>query len=409
MPLSSLKTPFLIFAGLTPFVLISIACANKQAPNAMAMMAFQEVPVRAVAAKTSDVPLEIAAVGNVEALASVDVKSRVAGQVLRVYFQEGQSVKAGDPLFEIDPEPLQRQIAETQADLAKDAALEEQARANVARDEAQLKQAKGQADRGLELQKEGIFSKEQTETLVATNDSASASLDSDKAAVASSQASEKSDRARLAQTQLQLTYTKITAPITGRAGAIAVKAGNLVKDNDVALVTLLEISPIEVSFGVPEELLSEVQKYNAQNPLQIQASSGGVTSTGKLVFIDNSVDATTGTIKLKAKFENAEHTLWPGQFVDVKARLNLEHDRIVVPSRTVETGPQGKFVWVMGADQSSVAIRPVKVERIFKSSNGAEISVISSGVKPGEMVITEGQMRLMPGAKVKVLSGESQS
>ncbi len=385
------------------------SCAQKPAMNAMALMMSQEVPVRAVAAKSLDVPLEVNAVGNVEALDSVDVKSRVAGQVLNVYFQEGQNVKAGELLFEIDPEPLQRQIAQTQADLAKDSALEEQARANVAKDEAMLKQAKGQAERGLELQKEGIFSKEQTEQLVATNDSATASLDADKAAVASAEASAKSDSARLAQTQLQLTYTKITAPISGRAGAIAVKPGNLIKDNDVALVTLLEISPIEVSFGVPEELLPEVQKYNAEHPLVIEASSGGVTSTGKLVFIDNSVDSTTGTIKLKAKFDNAEKKLWPGQFVDVKARLNLERDRVVVPSRTIETGPQGKFVWVMSPDGNSVSIRPVNVERIFKPAKGAEISVISSGVKPGEMVISEGQMRLMPGAKVKVLPGESQS
>ena len=208
---------------------------------------------------------------------------------------------------------------------------------------------------------------------------------------------------------MQLSYTKITAPITGRAGSISVKPGNLVKDNDAALVTLLQISPIEVSFGVPEELLPEVQKYNAQHPLAIEASSGGIASSGKLVFIDNSVDSTTGTIKLKARFDNAQHTLWPGQFVDVKATLNLERNRIVLPSRTVQTGPQGKFVWVMNADQTSVAIRPVNVERIFKPEKGGEISVINSGVKPGEMVISEGQMRLMPGAKIKVLSGESQT
>jgi len=389
-----------LFAAMCLFV---VGCDKKPAMNPMAMMMAQEVPVRTVAVRTSDVPLEVNAVGNVEAQSSVDVKSRVAGQMLHVYFQEGQEVKAGELLFEIDPEPLQRQIAQTQADLAKDAALEQQARANVARDEAQLKQSKSSADRALELQKEGIFSKEQTEQLVATNAAAEASLDADRAAVSSSLASEKSDRARLGQTELQLGYTKIVAPITGRAGAIAVKPGNLVKDNDVALVTLLQITPIDVSFGVPEELLAEIQKFNAAHPLEIEASSGGVTSTGKLVFIDNSVDATTGTIKLKARFENAAHALWPGQFVDVKARLNMERDRVVVPSRTVQSGPQGKFVWVV--DGSSVQIRPVNVERIFKSNQGGEISVISSGVKPGETVISEGQMRLIPGAKVKILPG----
>jgi multidrug efflux system membrane fusion protein len=375
----------------------------------MAMMAGMQVPVRAVAARTTDVPLEFTAVGNVEAMSDVDVKSLVAGQVIHVYFQEGQEVKAGQLLFEIDPEPLQRQIAQTEADLAKDAALEQQARANVARDEAQLMQSKTEAQRGVELEKEGIFSKQQTEQLVSTNSASQASLDADKAAVESAMASAKSDRARLSQTQLQLGYTKITAPISGRAGAIAVKPGNLVKENDVAMVTILQLSPIEVSFGVPETLLPEVQKYNSEQPLQVEATAGGNTSTGKLVFIDNTVDSNTGTIKLKARFQNAAHKLWPGQFVNVNAQLDVERDRIVVPSRTVETGPQGKFVWVVDSDGNSVSMRPVNVERMFKPADGGEISVISSGVKPGEMVISEGQLRLMPGAKIKILPNQSAS
>ncbi len=251
--------------------------------------------------------------GNVEAINSVDVKSRVAGQLLRVDFQEGQNVSKGQLLFEIDPEPLQRQIAQINADLAKDAALEQQARANVIKDQANLKQTQAAADRGLQLSKEGIFSKEQTEQVVATNSSTQASLDADEAAVESAVASLKGDRARLGQTQLQLEYTKITAPISGRAGAIAVKAGNLVKDNDVALVTILQISPIYVSFGLPEQLLPEVQKYNARKSLVIQATNGDdETVTGQLKFIDNTVDTTTGAVKLKAEFQNPNHTLWPG-------------------------------------------------------------------------------------------------
>jgi multidrug efflux system membrane fusion protein len=369
----------------------------------MAMMAMQEVPVRAVAARTSNVPLDFTAVGNAESMSSVDVKSLIAGQVLHVYFQEGQQVEAGQLLFQIDPQPLERQIAQTQADLAKDAALEQQARANVAKDQAQLSQSKSEAQRGLELQKEGIFSKEQTEQLVTTNNAAQASLESDQAAVESAMASANSDRARLSQTELQLSYTKIKAPIRGRAGAIAVKPGNLVKENDVAMVTILQLSPIEVSFGVPENLLPEVQKYNSEQPLQVRATAGGNTSTGKLVFIDNTVDITTGTIKLKAQFPNTDHKLWPGQFVNVNAQLDVERDRVVVPSRTVETGPQGKFVWLVDSDGNSVTMRPVNVERIFKPADGNEVSVISSGIKPGEMVISEGQMRLMPGAKIKIL------
>ncbi len=392
---------------------VLLASCSKKGPTgaqaAMMAMMMQAVPVRAVPAVATDVPLEVSGVGNVEAMATVDVKSRVAGQVLRVDFQEGQDVRQGQLLFEIDPEPLLRQIAEIQADLTKDSALEQQARANVLKDEAMLKQTRAAADRGLALSKDGIFSKEQTEQVVATADSAQASLDADKAAVESAVASIKADRARLDQTNLQLNYTKITAPINGRAGAIAVKAGNLIKDNDAALVTILQVSPIYVSFGVPEQLLPEVRKYNGEHPLLIAASADGQkTVTGTLRFIDNSVDATTGTIKLKAVFDNPERVLWPGQFVNVQARLDVEHNRIVVPSRTVETGPQGKYVWVMNQANGTVTIRPVQVLRNYQPPKAGEEAVIGNGLQPGEMVISEGQMRLAPGVKVRVLKSNTE-
>jgi len=373
---------------------------------AMMMMA---VPVRAVPAVSSDVPLSVSAVGNVEAITTVDVKSRVAGQVLRVDFTEGQNVAKGQLLFEIDPEPLKRQLAEYQADLVRDSALEQQARANVVKDEALVKQTHASADRAQALAKEGIYAKEQTEQVVETAESAEASLDADKAAVDSAVASVKADRAKLAETQLQLDYTRITAPISGRAGAIAVKAGNLIKDNDAALVTLLQMSPIYVTFGLPEQLLADVRKYDAQHPLLIQATPDGEhTVTGTLRFIDNSVDNTTGTIKLKAEFENADRALWPGQFVNVNAQLSLEHNRILVPSRTVETGPQGKYVWVMNPSNETVTMRPVQVLRNYTPPKAGEQAVIGDGLQPGEMVISEGQMRLMPGAKVRLLQQPTQ-
>lgn len=400
----------LVLIFVCALTLFTSSCTKKQAANPMMAMMMAAAPVRAVPATATDVPLTVSAVGNVEAMASVDVKSRVAGEILRVNFQEGQNVTKGQSLFEIDPEPLQRQIAQIQADLTKDAALEKEARANVAKDEATLKQARAAADRGLALSKEGIFSREQTEQVVATADSSQAALDADRAAVDSAVASLKSDRARLAQTQLQLSYTSITAPISGRAGAIAVKAGNLVKDNDTALVTLLQISPIYVSFGVPEQMLPEVRKYNSQHPLLVQASPGPETSaTGSLRFIDNSVDNTTGTIKLKAEFANGDHSLWPGQFVNVQARLNVERNRIIVPSRTVQTGPQGKYVWVLSADSATVAMRPVQVLRNYQPSPSNEEAVIGSGLQAGEMVISEGQMRLAPGMKVQLLKSEPQA
>jgi multidrug efflux system membrane fusion protein len=398
-------------AALLACIALVVSCGGKkQNANAAFAMMMQAAPVRTVPAVATDVPLDVSAVGNVEAISSVDVKSRVAGQILRVDFQEGQNVEKGQLLFEIDPEPLQRQMAELQADLAKDQALEQQARANVAKDQAMLKQTAAAANRGLELQKEGIFSREQTEQVVATNESTQASLEADQAAVESAVASAKADRARVAETQLQLSYTKITAPISGRAGAISVKAGNLIKDNDAALVTLLEMSPIYVTFGLPEQLLPEVRKYNAEQPLLVRVTgdNGQSQATGALKFIDNTVDTTTGTIKLKAEFANTDRVLWPGEFVNVQARLNLEHNRVVVPSRTVQTGPQGKYVWVMNGTNETVSIRPVQVLRNYTPPKAVEEAVIGSGLKAGEMVISEGQMRLAPGMKVRVLKSQAQ-
>jgi multidrug efflux system membrane fusion protein len=373
------------------------------------MMMMQAAPVRAVSAIAQDVPLNVSAVGTVEAITSVDVKSRVAGQVLRVDFQEGQNVEKGQLLFEIDPEPLQRQIAEIQADIAKDVALEQQARANVTRDQANIQQTAAAARRGLELSREGIFSKEQTEQIVSTNEQAQAALSADQAAVESAVASNKADHARLEQTQLQLSYTKITAPISGRAGAIAIKAGNLIKDNDAALVTILQISPIYVSFGLPEQLLDDVRRLSQQHPVLVRATPDNEsTATGELKFIDNMVDSSTGTIKLKAEFQNADRTLWPGQFVNVQAQLEVEHDRVTVPTQTLQTGPQGKYVWLMNKGTGTVEMRPVQVLRTFTPAKGGELAVIANGLNAGDMVISEGQMRLAPGMKVRLLQPQTQ-
>jgi multidrug efflux system membrane fusion protein len=253
------------------------------------------------------------------------------------------------------------------------------------------------------LAKEGIFSREQTEQVVTAADSAKAAIDADQAALESAQAAMKADRAKLDQTKLQLSYTKIYAPIAGRTGSIPVKMGSLAKENDTTLVTILQATPIYVSFSLPENLLGEVRRHSSASPLAVTAiTSDGAAATGSLKFIDNSVDATTGTIKLKASFENSARKLWPGQFVNVRAQLSLEHGRIVVPARTVQTGPRGKYVWVK-KDDLSVEMRDVQVARNFTTSGSEEKAVIGSGLKPGEMVISEGQMRLMPGAHVRLL------
>lgn len=368
----------------------------------------QAVPVRAVTAASANVPLSFTAVGTVQAIHTVDVKSQIAGQILSVNFEAGQNVQKGQLLFEIDPEPVLVQIHQIQADIAKDQALEQQARANADKDQATWKQNQAVADRALALAKAGINSKQDTEQAVATAQAAKAALDADKAAIESAAASLKADRARLAAEELQLGYTKIRAPIAGRAGAINVRAGNLIKDNDAALVTILQMSPIYISFGLPEQLLPEVQQYNARSPLEVSASANNEKEvTGKLVFIDNTVDTNTGTVNLKAQFENADQTLWPGEFVNTELQLRVQQNQTVVPSRTVENGPNGKYVWVMDPATQTVSIRPVQVSRNY-TLNGTEEAVIESGLHPGETVISEGQMRLAPGAKVHLLKPESQ-
>lgn len=381
--------------------LIALLSACSSAPK-RPMFAMGPAAVRAVAATSANVPLDISAIGNVEAMSSVDIKARVAGQIVKVNFQEGQDVKAGEILFELDQEPFLQAIHESEANLARDTALAAQYRATVLKDEAQLKSSQAQAERALALQKDGINSREQTETVVATADGWRASREADKAAVTSAEASMRADQAKIEDAKLQLSYTTIKAPINGRAGAIQVKAGNLVKENDTTLVTLLQTQPIYVSFSVPEQQLAEVRKFDAQRPLIVHATAtSGSDEVGKLRFIDNTVDTNTGTIKLKAVFDNGRRQLWPGQFVNVRAQLSVEPDRVVVPTQTVQTGPTGKYVWVMASD-STVSMRPVNVVRAW-----GEKSVIGSGLNAGEMVISEGQMRLAPGAKVHVLKPQN--
>jgi membrane fusion protein, multidrug efflux system len=397
-----------VFAALAAALQFS-GCSRQDTTHARGRMGMPAVAVRVVPVVTKDIPLDISSIGNVEAIATVDVKSRIAGQVAQVNFQEGQDVQAGQLLFEIDREPWLRQIAELEANIARDAAQEKQAVATVAKDEAQLKSDQAKADRALKLAKEGIFSKEQTETLVSAADSTTASMEADRAAVESARAAKRADEAKLAETKLQLDYTRITAPISGRAGAIAVKQGNLVKDNDTTLVTLLQTSPIYVSFSVPEQLLPEVRRYDARQPLTVEAIVADNSSVaGKLQFIDSAVDTTTGTIKMKATFDNQARKLWPGQFVNVRARLSMEMDRVVVPARTVQSGPQGKYVWVINGDDT-VAMRPVQVLRNYIVSGAPDEAVIGGGLKPGETVISEGQLLLMPGAKVRVLKNQGPS
>ncbi len=388
---------------LTIAALLAItACSTPKAEQTSAPPAPEAV--RALTAESATVPLEVTSIGNVEAISSVEIKSRLTSPILRVHFSEGQDVKQGDLLFELDAETINRQIAEIDATILRDAANAKQAEANILRDQATLRNLQSIANRTNQLLKEGVLSKEQAGQAVANSEAAAATVDAVRASLDSARAAETADRARLQQARLQLEYTKIKAPLAGRAGVISAKQGNLARENDNTLVTLLQVSPVYVSFPIPENLLTEVRKYNSSRPLEIAAvTSDNRRTVGTLQFIDNTVDSTTGTIRLKATFNNSDRALWPGQFVNVTARLNMEKERVLVVSQALQTGPRGKYVWVLNPTTATVSMRPVTVLRLYSQPGQPEKAVVGEGLQAGEQVISEGQMRLVPNAKVRLL------
>jgi multidrug efflux system membrane fusion protein len=358
------------------------------------------VPVRLAVVEQRDVPLEIRGVGNVEAIAVVQIKSRVAGQIARVYVRDGTEVQQGQVLFELDAQPFLEQVRQAEANLARDQALEKQALANLERDRAQARYARAQADRFQALFKEGIVSREQAEQATAAAEAAEAAVSADQAALESARAAIRADQARLADARLHLSYTRIAAPINGRAGAVAFREGNLVKENDATpLVSILQLRPVYVSFGVPEQQLAEIRRRWRAGGLEVEATPEGSLSSerGQLSFLDNAVDPATGAIKLKATFANTNALLWPGQFVNVRLILGIERQAVVIPNQAVQRGPDGTYVWVAERDQRA-QMRPVEVARIRQ-----ELAVIQSGLQPGERVVTQGQLRLTPGARLQEL------
>jgi multidrug efflux system membrane fusion protein len=382
------------------FCSLTLSCARQRVQANATTPA--GVPVSAAVASVQNVPLEISAVGNVEAIQSVAVKPRIGGQIQSVAFREGQNVTRGQLLFTIDPATLQRQAAEQQADLERDTAMAQQARAVVARDAATQRQSQSEAEVAAALLKDGILSKQRADQLNTASETAGAALHSDQAAVQAAISTINADRARLQQTQLQLDLTRVLAPISGRAGTAIVKSGNIVRDSDTTLVNLLQLTPIQVSFGVPEQALTEIRRLNAIQSLAVLVSSGsGSALEGQLSFVDNTVDATTGTIRLKATFPNTDETLWPGEFVNVRLRLRVDKDQVVVPASAVQDGLEGKYVWVLHAEEATIA--PVTVLRNYKPADGPELALVAKGIRPGDMVVSEGQLRLTPNARVSLL------
>jgi membrane fusion protein, multidrug efflux system len=336
----------------------------------------EAVPVLVATAVQKSVPVQLRAVGNVEAYATVSVKSQVAGVVNQAHFREGQDVKKGQLLFTIDPRPFE-------------AALK-QAEANLARDTAQVRNLREQVRRYVELVEKQYVSREQYDQIKTNADAAEAVVDADKAAVENA--------------KVQLSYCYIYSPVNGRVGSLLVNEGNLVRVNDVSpLVVINQVNPIFVTFAVPEQNLADLRRHMARGDLVVDAmfqSDEGRPERGKLEFIDNAVDRSTGTLKLKAVFTNAERRLWPGQFVNVALTLTTQPDAVVIPSEAVNVGPEGQHVFIVKPDKR-VEVRAVTLG----STSGGE-AVIAKGLAPGETVVKEGQFLLGQGSRVEIKSTE---
>jgi membrane fusion protein, multidrug efflux system len=359
-------------------------------------------PVTVAEARLQPVPLEVRAIGNVEAYSAVEVKAQVSGQIARVAFQEGQEVKKGQVLFEIDPRPFEQAVRQAEAEVANRKAALSQAEANYQRDVASAKNARSQADRYASLTARGIIPREQNEQLQSQAIAAEQGAEATRAAIESARAAIQGAEASLADTRLQLSYATIRAPISGRTGNLTRKAGNLVSANaDPPLVIINQITPAYVTFAIPEQSLDELRRYSSAGKLRVEASpqqsEGAASVEGVLDFLDNRVDEATGTILLKARFPNEDRRLWPGQFATVSVRLSTPN-AVVVPSAAVKAAQQGSYVFVVNPDGTAEQ-RTVQPSRTWQ-----DLTVIAGGVQAGEQVIVEGQLRVRSGAKVQVVS-----
>jgi membrane fusion protein, multidrug efflux system len=356
-------------ARVVSVILIALAGCKENAPPPVT-----SVPVTLGTAERRAVPYELAATGTVEPLQTVAVQPQVGGPIVRIAFTEGEEVRKGQILFQIDPRPFQAALARAEAVLE--------------RDRAQAENARSEVKRYAELAEREYVTAQQYDQARTTATAAAATLAGSEAAVT--------------EAKLNLQYATIRAPISGRTGSLRVREGNLVRANDAQpLVTINQIRPILVRFAVPAANLALIQKHrNEKLVVRAEPVGGeGPVSTGTLTFVDNAVDTTTGTILLKANFPNADGARWPGEFVNVRLRLYVDQNALTVPARAVVAGQQGSYVFVIQPD-SSAATKPVKVDR-----TAGDLAIVTGEVQPGDRVVTDGQLRLRQGSKVEVKGG----
>src|SRR5688572_22195255 len=354
------------------------ACSSQGAQAPAPGAAAPAVPVTVGQVIQKEMPLEVSVVGTVEAFSTVAVRAQVTGELKAVNFKQGDDVREGQVLFTLDHRPLE-------------AALH-QAEANLARDTAQAANAKVIAQRMEDLVERGVGTREQRDTARTTAAALDAVVGANSAAVENA--------------QVQLQYATIRAPIAGRTGALMVHAGNLVRANDqTPLVVINQVTPIFVSFGIPEALLPDLRRYMAMRELEVEAlppNEEVAPAVGRITFVDNQVDQTTGTIRIKATFANSNRRLWPGQFVNVRVRLATDARALVVPTVAVQAGPDGQYVYVV-KDGKTVEMRAVEVAR-----TAGQETVLRQGVKVGETIVLDGQLRLMPGSRITIKGGTTQ-
>ena len=374
-PLSSLLAPVALAAFLS-----AAACSGGEAiqatpPSGRGGGGGQnaQVPVTVAKAVHKSMPITIQGIGTVIAASTVSVHAQITGEMTSVNFKEGEDVEKGQVLVTLDKRPFEAALQQAQATLEKDT--------------AQAANARAQAARYQDLLERGIATREQVDTMRTQ----AAALDATVAA----------DRANVETAKVQLTYATIIAPMSGRTGLLQVHPGNLVRAQDTqTIVTINKVTPVYVSFSVPEAQLPALKRFiAAQGTLPASAiapTDSGSPSTGRINFIDNAVDSTTGTIKVKGTFPNDDRRLWPGQFVNVTVTLTSDPNAIVVPTPAVQTGQQGTFVFVVQPDQT-VDLRPVTVARI-----AGDDTVVQAGVAAGDTVVTDGHLRLVPGSRISV-------
>jgi multidrug efflux system membrane fusion protein len=383
------------FAAIAAMGIFIFGCSKEKPAAAVAA----DIPVLVARASQQAMPVEITSVGNVEAISTVSVRSQVAGPLLEVHFKEGDFVHKGQLLLTIDPRPYQAQVEAAKGAIVRDQADEKQAEASLAKDSAQEAYVRGEAQRYANLLEKGLIPRETAEQMKSQASVASEALSADRAAIDKARASLVLDQGTLNAANLQLSYCSIYSPIDGRTGAVMQKAGNLLKASDVPIVVINQVSPIDVNFTIPQQYWPEIKGRAGVQGLRVTAAvpqDSGAPLQGSVTFVDNSVDPTTGTIHLRATFDNSQNRLWPGLFVNAVLRLSEQPNAIVVPAQAINQGQNGTFVYVIRAGKT-VEARPVQSSRTVSG-----LAVIDHGVEPGEVVVIDGQTRLTQNTKVQI-------